>query len=80
MAILRFHAVFDGQALRPEEPVDLTPHTRYLLTVEQEVTEVGTHDCAGYPLTEILKLATDMGVTDLSSRHSWYAHGRLPDT
>ncbi len=79
MATLRFHAVFDGEALRPEVPVDLTPHTRYLLTVEREGTQVETHDAAEYPLTEILKLATDMSVTDLSTRHSWYAHGKLPE-
>ncbi len=80
MAILRFHAPYDGQALRPEEPVDLTPYTRYLLTAEREETQVQTHDTAEYPLTEILKQATDMGVTDLSTRHSWYAHGRLEGT
>lgn len=32
-----------------------------------------------HPLTQILALATDMGVDDLSTRHSWYAHGRLED-
>ncbi len=72
-------AIFDGQVLRPEEPVDLKPNTRYRITVEceQPADEPKTEN--GYPLTEIRKLATDMGVTDLSTRHSWYAHGRLED-
>ncbi|MFB0547166.1 MAG: hypothetical protein ACETWB_09665 [Anaerolineae bacterium] len=25
---------FDGQVLRPEEPVDLTPNARYLITIQ----------------------------------------------
>ena len=71
-------ATFDGEVLRPEGPVDLKPNTRYLVTIErQEEEERGEQ--GGYPLTEILRLATDMGVTDLSTRHSWYAHRRLED-
>jgi len=64
---------FDGEVLRPEGPVDLKPNTRYLVTIErQEEEERGEQ--GGYPLTEILRLATDMGVTELSTRHSRYAH------
>ena len=29
-------AVFDGEVLRPEGPVDLQPNVRYRLTLEQE--------------------------------------------
>jgi hypothetical protein len=32
-----------------------------------------------YPLSEIARLTTDMGVPDLATRHSWYAHGRAED-
>jgi len=32
-----------------------------------------------YPLTQIACLAVDMGVSDLSNRHDWYAHGREDD-
>ena len=32
-----------------------------------------------YPLTQIRMLAVDMGVTDLSTRHDWYARGRVDD-
>jgi Protein of unknown function DUF104 len=69
--------IFDGEVLRPTEPVDLQPNTWYVVTIEAE-EEKKTKEEA-YPLTQLLALATDMGVTDLSTRHSWYAHGRLED-
>ena len=70
-------AIFDGEVLRPEEPVDLKPNARYLVTIEPEDARKESGVAGPYPLTEIGRLATDMGVTDLSTRHSWYAHGRL---
>jgi len=72
-------AVFDGEVLRPEEPVDLKRNTRYRVTIESEEEKTGEDEKKNYPLTKILGLATDMGVTDLSTRHSRYAHGRLED-
>ena len=73
-------AVFDGEVLRPEQPIDLRPNTTYVVTVEDEVpTREGAGAGETYPLTEIALLATDMGVTDLSTRHDWYAHGRVAD-
>lgn len=72
-------AVFDGKVLRPEEPVDLTPDTRYVVTVEREEEREERKVEEAYPLTHILELATDMGVTDLSTRHNWYAHGHPED-
>ena len=68
-------AVFDGEALRPEEPVDLQLNKRYAITIEDEIKETETPEEETYPLTEILGLAADMGVTDLSTHHGWYAHG-----
>jgi hypothetical protein len=70
-------ALFDGKVLRPEGPVDLEPNRRYLVTIERQIEGEKTSEECAYPLTQILELATDMGVTDLSTRHSWYAHGRL---
>jgi len=70
-------AVFDGEVLRPEETVDLKPNVRYLVIIEPEDERKESGEAGPYPLTEIGKLAIDMGVTDLSTRHSWYAHGRL---
>jgi hypothetical protein len=69
-------AVFDGEVLRPEEPVDLRPDTTYVVTIERETPASDEHGM--YPLTEIAHLATDMGVADLSVEHSRYAHGRAP--
>jgi hypothetical protein len=66
-------AIFDGNVLRPEGSVDLQPNTWYVITIEREAEEKAEEET--YPLTKILTLATDMGVTDLSIRHNWYAHG-----
>ena len=68
-------AIFDGNVLRPDGPVDLQPNTWYVVTIEREEEEKAEEET--YPLTKILTLATDMGVTDLSTRHNWYAHGHL---
>ncbi len=70
-------AFFDGTVLRPDEPADLKPNTRYVLTIEPEDEHGRKGQDTIHPLTAIGKLATDMGVTDLSSRHDFYAHGRL---
>ena len=70
-------AVFDGTVLRPEEPVDLKPNSRCVVTIEPEDENREQHKEGTYPLSTIAALATDMGVDDLSTRHSWYAHGRL---
>ncbi len=68
--------LFDGEVLRPGEPVDLKPTTWYVVTIEREEGKE-TGEQGTYPLKEILGLATDIGVTDLSTRHSRYAHGHL---
>lgn len=72
-------ATFDGEVLRPEQPVDLQPNTTYMVTIERAapVEEDAGDDV--YPLTAIGRLATDMGVTDLSVHHNRYAHGRLAE-
>ncbi|MBI4493848.1 MAG: antitoxin family protein [Chloroflexi bacterium] len=71
-------ALFDGEVLRPVYPVDLEPNTVYVVTIECEVP-AEERTAEAYPLTEIARLATDMGVPDLSTRHNWYAHGRVGD-
>ena len=50
-----------------------------MLTVEADAEEVVRGQENSYPLTEIAKLALDMGVSDLSSRHDQYAHGHVED-
>lgn len=75
----RVHAVYDGEVLRPESPVDLEPNTRYLLIVEKEKANGEISQETPYPLSIIRSLATDMNVTDLSTRHDHYAHRKLED-
>ena len=74
--VKRVSAIFDGKALLPDEPVELKPNTRVVLTIESP-DGAAPSDGEDYPLTRISALATDMGVTDLSTRHSEYAHGAL---
>lgn len=69
-------AVFDGQVLRPVEPANLELNKEYVVTVE--VGQAATNGPA-YPLSTIRALATDMGVTDLSTRHDHYAHGKIEE-
>lgn len=79
-------AVFDGEVFRLEDAGGLRPGATYVITVEREApaeAEAGTpaEDAAEapYALAEIRRMAVDMGVDDLASRHDWYAHGRWPD-
>jgi hypothetical protein len=69
-------AVFDGEALRPDRPVNLRPNTAYLVTIEGEAPTGQESPGESYPLTEISRLATDMGVTDLAASHARYARRR----
>jgi len=75
----RIHAIYDGEVLRPESPVDLEPNTRYLLVVEEEKVNGEIPEETPYPLSVIRSFATDMNVTDLSVRHDHYAHRKLED-
>jgi hypothetical protein len=71
------HAVFDGQVLRPDEAAGLETNKRYLLTVEEETgDDPSEREQALHPLTAILALAADLGVTDLAERHDHYARRR----
>ena len=74
----RLRAVFDGEVLRPERQLNLQPNTTYVVILE-EASDERLDEQLTYPLTEIGRLATDMGVTDLSTAHDRYAHGPIPD-
>ncbi len=69
------HAIFDGEASRPEEKVDLEVNARYKIIIEHEGKPEKPD--SEYPLTELLDLATDMGVEDLAANHDKYAHRSL---
>lgn len=59
-------AQFDGNVIVPDEPLNLPPGRRIRVQIEPE-------EEAGYPLTRIGELATDMGVSDLAAQHQQYA-------
>jgi hypothetical protein len=74
-------AIFDGEVLRPQQPVNLQANTTYVVTIESEAP-MGAElddDSEEYPLTLIGRFATDLGITDFAARHDFYAHGRVPD-
>jgi hypothetical protein len=71
--VTKLMATFDGKAFIPEGNVRLKPNARYELTVRSDDTADIPPDVP-YPLMEIHKLATDMGLTDLAERHKHYAH------
>ena len=82
--VRRFAATFDGDSLRPDGPVDLTPNGRYVVTVEPAAASPSEPADVPDVLAQLAALATDMGVTDLAERHTHYAHarkfgGKLPE-
>jgi hypothetical protein len=77
--IKTLHAIFDGKVLRPEGSVDLDVGKCYVLIVERTIETKSMKKEPPYPLTQILDIATDVGVDDLSIKHDWYAHGRRDD-
>jgi hypothetical protein len=65
------HATFDGEVLRPEEPVALAPNTRVLVTILEPDVQVGT------PYS-FLKMARSLhleGPPDWSERFEEYLYG-----
>lgn len=66
--------IYDGEVLRPQEPVDLEPNTAYRITIEDDAGEPGTD---GMPevFRRILERARDLGVGDLAEQHDHYLYG-----
>jgi hypothetical protein len=67
------HVVFDGEVLRPEEPLDLEPNGRYVVTIEEVPP---TPEGSGEPgiLDDLHDLITGFGVTDLAAQHDHYLY------
>ncbi len=76
--MMTMQVVFDGEVFRPKDPVDLQPNATYTKDLESD-TITTTDEVEEYPLTAIARLATDMGVDDLSVNHDYYAHGRISE-
>jgi hypothetical protein len=63
-------ARFNGTHIELEEPINLKPDAKLLVTVLED----GTDENSVYPLTLLRHIAVDMGVDDLSTHHQSYAH------
>jgi hypothetical protein len=62
-------AVFDGEVLRPDSPLDLAPNTRYVITIqplEQPVVEQNAWDVLE-PMTGTVEAPSDW-----TSKHDHY--------
>lgn len=68
------HVIFDGEVLRPEEPLDLTRNGRYVVTIEEPAGEPTRAESPGV-LDDLLDLVTDFGITDLAAQHDHYLYG-----
>ena len=65
-------AVFDGQALRPDGPVNLKPNARYQLIIGREVREGETQDA--WDVLEDL-VGTLQGPPDWAAEHDHHLYG-----
>ncbi len=68
------YVVFDGDVLRPEEPLELAPNGRYRVTIEEAAAEGETGREPGI-LDDLLDLAQDFGIPDLAAQHDHYLYG-----
>jgi hypothetical protein len=62
---------FDGEVLRPDEPLDLERHKTYRVRIQPS-------DAKAPPLSSllrILELARDLEVPDLAEQHDHYLYG-----
>jgi predicted DNA-binding antitoxin AbrB/MazE fold protein len=70
--------VYDGEVLRPTEPLDLERDAEYRVTIEDtqpRADDDATVEDERYPLTKFLKYATDMGIPDFAEQHDHYLYG-----
>lgn len=65
------HATFDGEVLRPEEPVALAPNTRVLVTILEPDVQVGTE----YSFLKMARSLNLEGPPDWSERFEEYLYG-----
>jgi Protein of unknown function DUF104 len=65
-------AIFDGQVLRPETPLELEPNKRYVITIETEQSPVPTENA--WDVLEALAGSVE-APEDWSSEHDHYLYG-----
>jgi hypothetical protein len=66
--------IFDGEVLRPQEPVELERNVRYCVTIDESIDKDQESQEPGM-LDGILALAQDLGVEDLSEQLDHYLYG-----
>ncbi|MGB7085106.1 MAG: hypothetical protein WBD47_06105 [Phormidesmis sp.] len=65
-------AIFDGQGLRPESPVELKLNQRYVITIQAEPADNDSKD--GWEAIESL-VGTVEAPADWASEHDHYLYG-----
>lgn len=66
---------FDGEVLRPDEPIDLASHTRYRILIEEPATGEHPLPTPGV-FDDLLDLAQELDLPpDLSAQMDHYLHG-----
>jgi hypothetical protein len=70
---ISFNAVYDGESLRPEQPVDLPANIRLRVIVEDLGPEQMV-DKVPASIRRALARAEDLGVPNLAERHDDYLH------
>lgn len=67
-------AVYDGEVLRPREPLDLEPNASYRITIED--ADGATNDLDDRPLLSLLDLVQPLDLPpDFASQLHHYLHG-----
>lgn len=64
--------VFDGNVLRPDAPLDLTPNTRYVITIQELKSPSPSGDA--WDVLEAM-VGTVEAQPDWSSEHDHYLYG-----
>lgn len=67
-------AVFDGEALRPQEPIELERDARYKVTIEDSLPDDEPMPESGV-LDDLLEFSVDTGIEDLAEQHDHYLYG-----
>lgn len=76
-------AVFDGKVLRPEEPIDLEPNMRVVITIDTDMairkdgddSERGREPVSQAALYHLHERARPTGISDLADQHDHYLYG-----
>lgn len=71
---LTFRVIFDGEALRPQEPVKFEPGRCYRATIEDETPQDSVTHEPGV-LDDLMQFTVDTGIEDFAEQLHHYLHG-----